>query len=667
MKLLTHQLPRISMASTKRSSGTAPLSQAWGWFPALSVVSSVGILLVALAYEGGRLSAQQWPEPLFWSGLVIIFLPIALRQLFPKPARQERIALLITLTINLYLVKYLQYPLHFSGYDEFAHWLTAQDIVTTGHLFHANPLLPISAYYPGLEIVTSTMSSLTGLSLFVSGTILMGVIELIFVLSLYLFYEHFTSSARIAGIAAALYMANPQFLSFDMDFSYESLALPLAVFILLAIAYRSDTRADRRKGLALIVWLGLAAVVVSHHVTSYALVAFFLLWTALFLLFWIRASFQHNRLQRDQVGPGPGAVVVLALALCILWLNFTGDIAIAYLSPHLDNTVQQILQIVTNTRPPRQLFQNNSGLVVPLWERILAYLSVALILLGLPFGLLRIWQRHRRHLLALALAIAALAYPASQALRLTPAGSETGNRATEFVFIAIAFVLAIGITEYWSPHRQKWKRSALILGAAGILCFGQMILGSGLPWTLLPGPYLVSADARSIEPEGITAAQWANVHLGSGQRIASDRINTLLMATYGNQQVVTGGSGNAPVSFIFTSAKIGPGVITILRQDDIQFLIVDYRLTTSLPYVGTYFNLPASGGQQITSPIDPAALAKFDGVQNVSRIFDSGNIFIYNVETVTAGLPVFPTQQIPASRPAKPRPAQPAPEQSVPP
>jgi hypothetical protein len=667
MKLVNSKVPKSLEKLSNNTAVMGTQSALWGQLPAFSLISAIGVFLVALAYEGGRVAAQQWPEPLFWLGLMMIFLPIAVRQLSSKPARRERIALLIILTINLYLVQYLLYPLHFSGYDEFAHWLTAQNIVTSGHLFLANPLLPISPFYPGLEIATSALSSLTGLSIFVSGTIIRVVILLVFVLSLYLFYEHISKSARIAGIATLLYMANPQFLFFDMDFSYESFALPLAVFVLFAITYRSQTHADRRKGLTLIIWLGLGVIVVSHHVTSYALVAFLFFWTAVFLLFWARPSFLQTYTQRNQIGPRPGAVAVLGFALCLIWLQFTGDIAIAYLGPHLGHTAQQLLQIFTNGRAPRQLFKNNSGLVVPLWERMLSYASVALILLGLPFGFLRIWQRHRNNLIAIVLAIATLAYPVSQALRLTPAGGETGNRATEFVFLAMAFVLAIAITEYWLSHTQNWRRSALIVGATGLLCFGQMVLGSGLPWTLLPGPYLVSADARSIEPEGITAAQWAYSYLGPGQRIGSDRINTLLLATYGSEQVITGANSNAPVSSIFTSLKFGPGALVVLRQDNIEFLLVDHRLSTSLPYVGTYFNLPANGGQQNTRPMDPAALAKFDSVQNVSRIFDSGDIVIYNVESITNGSPASSTRKPLTPRPARPRLSQPTSQEPLPP
>src|SRR5258708_40078044 len=37
-----------------------------------------------------------------------------------------------------------------------------------------------------------------------------------------------------------------------------------------------------------------------------------------------------------------------------------------------------------------------------------------------------------------------------------------------------------------------------------------------------------------------------------------------------------------------------------------------------------------------TRPIDPAVLAKFDGVKNASRIYDSGDIVIYDVEAITS-------------------------------
>jgi hypothetical protein len=181
-----------------------------------------------------------------------------------------------------------------------------------------------------------------------------------------------------------------------------------------------------------------------------------------------------------------------------------------------------------------------------------------------------------------------------------------------------------------------------MMGILGVIFIGQMIVGNGQLWSRIPGPYMVVADNRSIEPEGITAAKWAGTHLGSGQRIATDRINMLLMTTYGNEWDVKNSNSDVSVSSVFTSQQFGSVVEAVLQQDRIQYLVVDRRLSTALPQIKQDFDVPLSG-ELLTNPIEPAALAKFDGVQNVSRVFDSGDIIIYDVEPIANGSSAAPT------------------------
>ncbi len=82
------------------------------------------------------------------------------------PSRTERVGILCVLGISLYVVQFMVSPLHFSSFDEFLHWRTAADIIRSTHLFSQNPMLPVSPYYPGLEIVTSFVSTIAGLSIF---------------------------------------------------------------------------------------------------------------------------------------------------------------------------------------------------------------------------------------------------------------------------------------------------------------------------------------------------------------------------------------------------------------------------------------------------------------------------------------------------------------------
>jgi hypothetical protein len=62
--------------------------------------------------------------------------------------------------------------------------------------------------------------------------------------------------------------------------------------------------------------------------------------------------------------------------------------------------------------------------------------------------------------------------------------------------------------------------------------------------------------------------------------------------------------------------------------------VVDQRLSQSLPATGTYFESGEPDAFRHTSPIAPASLAKFDGLAEISRIFDGGNIKIFDVGAV---------------------------------
>jgi len=603
----------------------------WGWLPALSLTSAIGILLVALAGNAGRV-ASPWADLLFWLGLLVLFVPIALRILSPKSLRWERIALLVVLGNSLYLIRDLFYPLSFAYNDEFLHWRGAQDIALSGHLFTANPLLPVGPFYPGIEILTNALSSLTGLSIFVAGMIVLSTAGLLLILSLYLFFEFLSSSAQVAALATLLYMANPGFFS-ETQFAYESLAIPLAAFVLFMIVRRNYVPKGRRSGLTLMIWLGLAMVVITHHVTSYALVAFLFLWTATSLFSRMVAFFHFKRHQNERVriGPNPGGVALLGLLLCVVWLIYTGDMVVGYLSPYFGSTLNQLKLILANEGASRQLFHDSSGFVEPLWERVIAFTSVALISLGLLFGLFQIWRHYRTNALALTLAIGAIAYPFSQAIRVSSAGATLGARAVPFLFAMVAFVLAVGITHFWSSRMVNWRYSATLMAAIVIIFAGGWVTGTSPLWSRLPGPFLVSGDQRSINPESVTAAEWTFTYLGPGHRMIGDRDDMVFMATLGYQWDVTSVNQHILISRVFITPDFGTGVKTTLQRGSIQYIVVDSRLSTGLPRVGFYYDLSEPKAMHYIAPIDPADLAKFDGVQNVNRIYDSGNIIIYDV------------------------------------
>jgi len=117
------------------------------------------------------------------------------------------------------------------------------------------------------------------------------------------------------------------------------------------------------------------------------------------------------------------------------------------------------------------------------------------------------------------------------------------------------------------------------------------------------------------------------------------------MGTYGYQWNVMSSNEKIEVAPVFTSLELGPAEERILQRTKTQYLVVDLRLSTALPRERAYFDAGEPNAGHYTSPIDPAALAKFDKVQNVSRIFDSGDIIIYDVEAISNAAPTVSTPQ----------------------
>ena len=148
---------------------------------------------------------------------------------------------------------------------------------------------------------------------------------------------------------------------------------------------------------------------------------------------------------------------------------------------------------------------------------------------------------------------------------------------------------------------------------------------------LPPGPYLVSATNRSIDEQGVAAAQWARTGLGSGHRLAADRINGVLMVVYGQQYQVTLSEDWIQVPDIFFAPSIGPDEGYLLWEGQVEYLVVDRRLSATLPFLGFYFEQSETGAFHHTKPLDPGVLSKFDGMENVSRLYDNGVIRIYDV------------------------------------
>jgi O-antigen/teichoic acid export membrane protein len=576
---------------------------------------AVGVLLHAFAAGGSRTDAW-WAVGLYWLSLLAMFIPCAVLIISKGSSDRDRVIVSIALAMGILVARFVLYPNLFAYHDELMHMNTVRLIIDKHRLFIQNSALPVSTYYPGLEVATAGIHDLTGVSEHMAGMVVLGLSRLIMTISLIGIGRRITKSVRIGCIAALVYTTNPQYLWFNSQFSYQSLALPLT----LAVVYIILTATNRSRRSTIIGASTVAiGVAVSHHLTSVALLAALVVWWR------IERIRRSETLQARVVGNVAG---ILGLFL-VVWTATIGGAIISYVAAIGQNSYDSLLQFYRG-QDRHELFSDYSGYRTPMWERVLSLSSVALIMLGLlPAALAaRSWLR-RRSSIAIFLALVGLTYPIIPGGHLTRATSEVSDRASGFLFVGLGFLFA-----WWIATRldvtKAFTRHAVVASLV-VLFVGGTVVGSGPQWLRLPGPYQAAADNRSVDQYNLDTSRWMASHLTSDNHVLSDRINRLLVSAIGRQYSVTHIGDGVEGSPVFFDQEVTQNVTDTLKQGAVTYIVVDRRLSQQLPRVGVYLEQGEEDSYKHVVPINPLALSKFDSVAGVSLVYDNGQVAVYDV------------------------------------
>lgn len=606
----------------------------------VTLCAALGVLVIAATdtaaragYSGSRLADQA-----YWLGQGLIVVPIAIRLLGRWSLREAgTVTLVVVLTVAEYLVKVCYSPLGFTYSDELQHWRSAVNLLQTGKLFTVNYLLPISPHYPGLEEITSAVVSVTGLPLFTAGLIVAGTAHLLFVCLLYLLFRQLFSllsrpahrAYRLAGIAIVIYSANPDFPYFDSLFAYQTIAvafLGLAVLATWRLAVPETTGPETtgpkatgpestgsRAGWLTVAVLAIGATVITHHVTSYVLVATLVL-----------ISIASLVIGQRRAAAWPAALAVTAAAAIACWVALAAPDTISYLAPvttYLASGWQAILGSGHSAAP--SLTAN------PLGDQVLAAVAVLTISALVLAGLWLARRQYRRQAWVAAMAVGALSWFAIVMVRVTvPDGSELAGRATTFAYVPTAFIVTFAVT-HLVHARLRLKPLA---AAAGLIAGGLMLLSDGLAngwppyWERLPGTYQVAGAERAVTPAEIAAARWALATLGPGHRFATDFGSYPVIGSYGDQNPVRNDG------YLYTSAGFTRADGTLVKAQMIAYILVDRRLSQATPASGQYFPGSDPGAGRYSRPLPLAGLTKFSAIPGTSRLYDAGEIVIYDLQ-----------------------------------
>ncbi len=577
-----------------------------GALPWVVLSIAAGLLAASVGDALGR-TGRHGGLPLFWGALVAIVFPAAVRLTSNRPRTGERAAIVVLVGLGLYGVKVLRDPFAFTYGDELLHLPNLAHILSTGKLFGANTILPISPRYPGLETAAALIVRVGGLSQFDAGILLIAIARSVMLLALYLFYERVSGSPRVAGIGALAYAATPTFLYFGGQFAYESLALPLTTVALMALARwaRAGDLAARRRWGALVVALA-AAIIVTHHVTSYFLV-----------LFLISLCVVHVLMHERRTAPWVLTVVVVALAAA--WLTLVAGRTIGYLSPVITSALRNVIATINHETPTRTLFANQGGQEqTNLPERVVAIVGILALALGVLAGLQLSWRRRRsREPLLTLLVICAILYMATLPLRFVPAAWETASRAGEFLFLGVGVTVALGTNWLLDRGGSARLRRRVLVAVAATLVFASGVIAGWPGSELLAQPRRVLADGRTLDPPQAVAATWSGATLGGGEHVFAQDADARFFANNTHQ---TAFEGTGPLN----ATRLNGFVRAALRANRITLVDTDRRRISADLLAGFFFDI---GSPALSSA---KAAKKFD-TPATDRIFDSGNIVIYGV------------------------------------
>lgn len=599
---------------------------AWGrWWPAGLLLSGC---LFAITYLYAWEHGPEGAHPIFWAAVAVLVVTGA-GLVAAGPTRFSGFLASLALGALLFLPKLLHSPGFFNYFDEQSH-LRAVEELNDGHgLFLENPLNKAVEFYPGMEAAAGLLVSVTGLSTFVAGNLLVAALHSLLPGALFLFYERVSGSTRIALLAVLVYAANPAFVFFDSYFAYESFALPLAASALVAVVL-ADRRLPRRAATALLavaILLGVA-VVVSHHVTSWAL-------AGILLVLGLSAGWARRDLgwtRRDgypaRAGGRPAPRRFLAAGLAttaaaLAWLVLVAPYTYDYIAPTFSESFDAVQRVAGGDLAHRQLFRRSE---VPAYEKYGTWLALVVLTVAFAFAVVALVRRRslRRDHLTAALAVLGATYFASLPLSILISNSAV-TRISEYAFIGVAPLVALALGRLLVGARRLAQALAMVL--LFVVFLGGINTRTGLQQGL-PGPYQPS-DPQSMTRDVLAASSWLRERYGTGNVVVGDRTTFAVFGAYGRQQTLSGqGSGAQPWRVFFPRTVTAP-VIRELNRHRVRFLVVDRRITREVPRIGWYYSSNEPGQETRKEPLAAASLEKFERSRGFQTVYDNGNVVIH--------------------------------------
>lgn len=578
-----------------------------------TLLSCVGLLVQAIGYYYGWGGDEQTAIGLWYVGFVAIVVPFAWLLLAPSRTGHQRLGAALAFGLIMYGSWYLTNPVMSTRFDENLHVTTLVNIVGERRFFYPNTMLPVSPHYPGLEFATAGVHWLTGLPLIVCQVLVVLTARSVFILALFLLASRIGRSTQVGAATVLLYAGSAQFYFFNSQFSYQTVAIAMLMAALYMLVRAFDSEEERPWKELLAVQVCLGGLAITHHLTSWLMLG--VLWL-LALFFW--RGGEERRYKLTLVTAEIATVVVLA------WTALIAPLLISYLGPIFDGASSQLLTALDG-KGAREVGTASDGTAAPTWEVMVMAASILLWIAMLVPAAWRAWRGGslgptRARYVPLGIAVI---FPLLQVARFSAAAGEVADRASTFVTMAMALVVAA-----WLAPRLHFYRGLVVPGLV-VLILGGTLIGSGPDWQRVPGPYLAGAEQRSIDSETVAVAQWFGTYVPDGSRVAADSTFSRLLPNFAPVVPLTQPAGYENMTPLFIAHTVDQQVLELILHNDVDFIVVDTRFVGQTVRSGCYFEGSCDYGPDANT-IKRDQVQKFEGQQGFDLVLD-GPVRVYDV------------------------------------
>jgi hypothetical protein len=592
-----------------------------------SVVLLIGFGLLGQAYTSPAGGPAAYA--LYWSGLGACFVGTVVIGISRGARPHHHMAALAALGLGMYLPSYLRNPAYPLFQDELFHIQTLQLMLDYGTTHVPITNFPIAGAYPGLELVGLAVMSASGLSLDVVVRIIPIAIHMAIPLVAYFALTSTGLRSAHAFFGALVYMANWGYYWFHSTFSYESLG---ALLFLMIVGFGVRlTQPNRRAWVAttLVALLTGVAIVITHHISGAITIGVLLTFAAAFKL---KVSGRRSPLLD---------LALFCLVVWIGWLVYQAGTTILYLGGNFVDRITNLLALFQgNSNSTRSLFWNSAS---PLPEQFVAYLYPVIALMLISLGLyqqgvpvLRSWRSSRTLDISaarLALAVVGPLLWLATAPGVLTRTADVVYRSWSFLFLGVALFATLGVRP-WLIDRSRWStlRTATVYGVVGLLLGGAVILSGNQAGRFRTTEVHSSAGPEDFTEDMVSAARWLGTDAGRFHFVIGDATSAVGFAVWGMQKT---NQGVWPIYYT-TDPQLAQTYANDMRA---EYITVDMRDARYLPRYGFYFDsfefLDLRRAVSLGQLLPLEDLAKFDQMPALRRIYDNGDIVVYQNSGLT--------------------------------